>query len=266
MGMIIDTHFHYLSMEKRNPEANLDFDMTGIEVGLEGGDLRNRISAIGTRKSIFLSVGAGPWVLDREDFPSIDEEIGKLEEDILTYGADAIGECGIDNHWKYGTPELQEELFIKQCGLAKKYDLPLIIHSRDADAELLQFAYNGYLNEKTIMHCFSSSTDVLKIVLDKGCYISFAGNVTYKQNKHIQESARYVPLDRILVETDSPYLTPVPRRHESNNPQNTEHIIEFISNLRGIDKKNLKDMIFENFFHVIGSTESKVKRDISTIN
>ena len=264
--MIIDTHFHYISLLERNPDAVLDDCLTGIEIGLNGGDLEKRIRKIGENKYIFLSVGAGPWVLDRVDFSTIDDEINKIEEDIKKFGADAIGECGIDNHWKYGTLDLQKELFEKQCILAREYDLPLLIHSREADNELLDFAAKGYIGEKTVMHCFSSSIDIANVILDKGCYLSFAGNVTYKQNKHIQESAKHTPLDRILVETDSPYLTPMPKRHEINNPRNTELTIQFIANLKGMDKETLKERIHDNFMCLMDSSESKVKRDITTLS
>lgn len=261
--MTIDTHFHYPSMKEKTPEATLPDDLIGMEIGIDGGDLEKRIKATGPDKRIFFSVGAGPWVLKRDDFISIDDEISKLESDISKFGADAIGECGMDLYRGYATNELQEELFLKHIKLAGKYSLPLIIHSRDADSYLEKFASQGLFTQKTVMHCFSSGVDTAKLMLDAGCYISFAGNVTYKANKHIQESAKYVPIDRILVETDSPYLTPVPKRHEFNNPINTELTLDYLSELRGVNKEELKENIVNNFITLMGGSESKVKRDIA---
>ncbi len=263
--MIIDSHFNYLTLKQKDMNAKLPESLVGLEIGLDGGDLKERIKSIGNDRNIFLSVGAGPWVLDRADFKSIDDELQLLEKDILSYGADAIGEIGFDNHWKYGTKENQLELFIKQVQIARKYNLPVSIHSREADEEVLELTNKGFIDNRTVMHCFSSNAKVCKTLLDKGAYISFAGNITYKANIELQECAKIVPLDKILVETDSPYLSPMPLRGKPNNPKNTELVIEYISKLRKIEKEILKERIINNFYTLMGSRESKVKRDFTTI-
>lgn len=263
--MIIDSHFHYLSMLEKDKNASLAPDLVGLEIGLDGGDMHKRIEKIGKNRNIFLSVGAGPWVLDRSDFVSIDHELYLLENDIKKYGADAIGEIGFDNYWNYGTKERQQELFIKQIQLARKYNIPVSIHSRDANKELLDACKKGYVDEKTIMHCFSSDKDVLKHLLDKGAYISFTGNVTYKSNSIIKESAIFTPLEKILVETDSPYLSPVAMRGKPNRPENTEYIIDFIATSKSIDREKLKERILMNFYALMGRDKSIVKRDLATL-
>ncbi len=263
--MTIDTHFHYPSMLRRDNTLSLPESIIGLEIGLDGGDLESRIKLIGNNKNIYLSVGAGPWVLDREDFVSIDDEVEKLENDIIQYGADAIGEIGFDNHWAYGTKEMQLELFSKQIELARKYNLPVSIHSRDADVELENAIKERAIDDKTILHCFSSGPEMCSKLLESDAYISFAGNVTYKGNKLIQEAVRIVPSDRILVETDSPYLAPGKMRGKLNNPENTEITLDYLASLRCEDKEALKETIINNFLRLMGSSESKVKRDIATI-
>lgn len=261
--MVIDSHFHYIATIEKDKSAKLPENLVGLEIGLEGGDMEERIKMLGSNRNIFLSTGAGPWVLDRDDFISIENELYLLEEDIKRYSSDAIGEIGFDNHWGYGTKESQRELFYLQAELARKYNLVISIHARESDKELLEAASLGYIDNRTIMHCFSSSKDICKKLLDKGAYISFAGNVTYKNSTTLQESALAVPIDRLLVETDSPYLPPRQKRGSVNNPENTELIIDYLASLKKVDRETLKNEIIENFYKVIGSRESKVKRDIT---
>ena len=261
MSTIFDSHFHLLSMKRKDKDSTLPNNFVGLEIGLDGGDMEERIKAIGRDKNIFLSVGAGPWVLDREDFISIDSEIELSEKDVVKFGADAVGEFGFDNHWKYGSPDTQKELFEKEMALSKKYNLASVIHTRDADKELIE--HIDLIDERTIMHCFSSDKNIARKLLDRGAYISFAGNITYKSNTMLQESAKFVPMDRILYETDAPYLAPIPMRGKVNNPAYTEYTLEFIANLKGVDKELFKEHVLKNFYSVIGRTESVVKRDIA---
>ena len=147
--------------------------------------------------------------------------------------------------------------------LAKKYSLAAVIHTRDADKELLD--YISLIDERTIMHCFSSSKDIARILLDRGAFISFAGNVTYKGNTMMQECASYVPLDRLLYETDAPYLAPIPMRGKVNNPAYTEYTAAFLAELKNVSVSELKEQVLDNFYKVIGRNESVVKRDLTTL-
>ena len=256
--MIFDSHFHITSMQARGVDTSLPSSFFGLECGTEPGDADERIRLIGKRLDVMMSMGAGPWMLEKEE--SIDIIIENLKRDINRFGADAIGECGFDKHWNYGTIEKQRELFFREIMLSKDLDLALIVHSRDADEELLSLS--GYFDDRTIMHSFSSGPETAKKLLDKGAYLSFSGNVTYKANEHIRESAKYCPVDRILFETDSPYLSPVPMRGKPNTPLYTEYTLEFISSLKGIDKDELRERVKYNFISVLKHSESVVKRDI----
>lgn len=259
--MIIDSHFHLLSMREKGLETSLPSSFLGLECSTEPSDMEERIKIVGKRKDVYLSSGAGPWCTVN-DYPlTIDECIKIIEDNNKKYKIDAVGECGFDFHWQYGERKKQEELFIRQAQIANSLNIPLIIHSREADSLILDNI--SYIKEKTIMHCFSSSKSVMYKLLDRGAYISFAGNVTYKNNEEIRESAKNCPLDRLLYETDSPYLTPVPLRGKPNNVTNTELTLSFLSSLRGEESEEIKERIKENFLSLFNNRESIVNRDIA---
>ena len=256
--MIFDSHFHITSMKARGVDTTLPSSFFGLECGTEPGDALERIRLIGQRRDVMMSMGAGPWTLEKED--SIDIIMDHLIKEIEEYGADAIGECGFDRHWNYGTIEKQRELFIRQIELSQKLDLALIVHSRDADEDLLSLL--PYFKSRTLMHSFSSGKETARKLLDRGAYLSFSGNVTYKPNDSIRESAVYCPIDRILFETDAPYLSPVPMRGKLNTPLYTEYTLDYLAKLKNIDKEELKERVKENFISVLKHSESVVKRDI----
>lgn len=259
--MIIDSHFHLLSMKEKGLDTTLPSSFLGLECSTEPKDMEARIHLVGKRKDVYLSSGAGPWCTVK-DYPLSTEECIKIiEENNRKYKIDAIGECGFDFHWEYGEREKQEELFILQAQLAKSLNIPLIIHSREADDVLLDNI--SYIGEKTIMHCFSSSYKTMYALLDRGAYISFAGNVTYKNNIEIRESAKKCPLDRLLYETDSPYLTPVPLRGKLNTVVNTELTLSFLASLREEENEILKEKVKENFLSLFNNRESIVNRNIA---
>jgi TatD DNase family protein len=157
-----------------------------------------------------------------------------------------IGECGLDFYRMRQKKELQINSFETQIDIAKKFKLPLIIHTRDAMDETLSILKNkkyGY----GIMHCFSGDSSAAKRVLDMGYYISFAGNVTYKNAVELHDAAAYVPPDRLMLETDSPFLSPIPLRGRSNLPENVKHTYKYISALKKISMTKLEDAVTENF-------------------
>ncbi|MBQ0071129.1 MAG: TatD family hydrolase [Spirochaetales bacterium] len=243
-------------MVSRGLSPALPSSFLGLEIAIRGGDMAERLALRGERRDVYLSAGAGPWVLDEEDFVSVEDEIARVQKDIDLYGADAIGECGFDRHWGYGTMEQQHQLFVAEAELAKKMDVPLVIHTRESDEDLLSEL--NELGERVIMHCFASNRSVMEKLLDRGAYISFAGNVTYKANTLIQESAKYCPLDRILFETDAPYLSPVPMRREPNRPEYTVYTLAFLAELKGVEKETLMEHAVENFLSLMKNRESVV--------
>ena len=258
---VFDSHFHLLSMFEHGLDAVLPPSIIGIECATVPDDAVKRIRLVGKNTDVYMSMGAGPWCTSSAYPMSVEESIRTLENEISLYGADAIGECGFDFHWKdYGGKEEQERLFTAQVKIAAELGVPLIIHSRDADEVLLR--HLGCINGNTIMHCFSSGPDTMLPLLERGAYISFAGNVTFRSSRAIQEAAKLCPVERLLYETDSPYLTPVPLRGQMNRMENSEHTLAFLSALRGEDAEYIKQNAVRNLRSLMKNGVSVVRREI----
>lgn len=172
----------------------------------------------------------------------VDKEMAGKNSSLL-FG---IGECGLDFFRMTRPREMQLKSFEFQIDLAQRHKLPLIIHTRDALDEGIKLLKNKKADHG-IMHCFSGDEHTAKDILDLGFHISFAGNVTYKKATNLHEAAKYVPLDRILVETDSPYLAPVPMRGKDNFPEHIRHTYKFIAKLKNIPVQRLEDAVTENY-------------------
>ena len=157
----------------------------------------------------------------------------------------AVGEIGLDYHWG-GDKERQKELFIKQIEIANELGKPVVIHSRDADMDMLEILKNHKIENGFVMHCFSSSTEILKEVLKLGAYVSIAGPVTFKNARSLIEVAKLVPEDKLLIETDAPYLTPEPFRGKRNEAAYVVHTAQKIADLREISIEKLAEMTTEN--------------------
>jgi TatD DNase family protein len=160
----------------------------------------------------------------------------------------AIWECGLDYYWKKDKKEEQKKFFKAQIELAKKYDLPVIIHNRESRDDIYDILVETNF-KNFIFHCYSENLDYAEklIAFSPNCKISFSGIVTFKNAKDIQETAQTIPLKNILVETDSPYLTPAPLRwKEENEPSFTKYVLEKIIELREEDSEEIEKTIFEN--------------------
>ncbi len=158
---------------------------------------------------------------------------------------DAVGEIGLDYHWYKDTRDKQIELFIRQIEIANKLNKPVIIHAREA----LGDTYNILKQHpcKAVLHCYSGSYELAKEFIKLGYYISIGGPVTFKNAKEPVEVAKNIPLDRLLIETDSPYLTPVPNRGKRNEPSNVVYTAKKIMEIRGIDEDSFLDQINKNY-------------------
>lgn len=158
----------------------------------------------------------------------------------------AIGEIGLDYHYGSTNKENQIAAFIKQIQLANELKLPVVIHSRDADMDMLKILKEQKIENGFVMHCFSSSVEVAKEVIKMGAYVSIAGTVTFKNAKNLLEVAKIIPEDKLLVETDCPYLTPEPNRGKRNEPVNVWNTAEKIAELRGISLEKLCELTTQN--------------------
>lgn len=162
----------------------------------------------------------------------------------------AIGESGLDYFYDHATLEDQTQSFLKHIHACQETGLPLIVHARDADEDIAKILTQEYKNKpfSCVMHCFSSSENLAMQALDLGFYISFSGIVTFKNAKEIQSIAQKVPQNRILVETDAPFLAPTPYRGKTNQPSYVRHTGEFLAQLRGEDVKDFARTTCDNFY------------------
>lgn len=158
----------------------------------------------------------------------------------------AIGEIGLDYHYDGYNKEMQKKYFIEQINLANELNLPVVIHSRDADMDMLEILKTNKIKNNFVMHCFSSSVEILKEVLKLGAYVSIAGPVTFKNARSLTEVAKLVPEDKLLIETDCPYLCPEPNRGKRNEPAMVKYTAEKIAELRSISLEELAKTTSEN--------------------
>ena len=245
--MLFDTHAH-LDDEK----FALDRDEVIKKANDEGvslivnvaADMESAVTTLDLAEKhsfIYAAVGVHPY-----DAPYLKEEdISKLKEMAKNEKVVAIGEIGLDYHFEDTDKEGQKRGFIRQIELAKELKLPYIVHDRDSHQDCFDIIKeSGYF--RGVMHCFSGSAEFARQMINLGFYISFAGTVTFKNAKKVIEAAKVVPLDRLLIETDSPYLSPVPHRGERNNPLNVRKTLETIADLRGISYDELEKITMEN--------------------
>ena len=162
----------------------------------------------------------------------------------------AWGEIGLDYHYSPETREAQLKLFAEQLEEAKRRDLPVVIHTREAADDTI--AILREIPSRGIIHCFTGTTDEAKTYLDLGFFISISGIVTFKPADNVREAALVIPDDRILIETDSPFLAPVPMRGNPNEPAFIRYTCEFIANLRGVSSEDFAELTFANAERVLG--------------
>ena len=160
-----------------------------------------------------------------------------------------IGETGLDYYYNHSDKNIQKKIFAQHIEAAKELDIPLIVHSRDAEIDTFDILKSYMKNSKlkTIIHCFTGSKDFAKKIINIGCYISVSGIITFKGSNELAETISSIPIDKLLVETDSPYLTPIPNRGKSNEPSFITHTIEKLSIIRNIEKKVIIENTTNNF-------------------
>jgi len=157
-----------------------------------------------------------------------------LAELLASPGVVAVGEAGLDYHYDHSPRDMQKQMFAAQIALAHEHDLPLVIHTREAWSDTFDILDAEGTPERTIFHCFTGGVDEARAGIDRGAYLSFSGIVSFKSAADVQAAAQMCPLDRLLVETDSPYLAPAPHRGKPNRPQWVARVGEVVAELRGV--------------------------------
>ncbi len=248
--MLVDSHCHldFPELSDRLPELIGVMRENGVAkalcVSVTLEDFPKVLALAEQHEQFYASVGVHP------DYPDLREpSVAELVELARHPKVVAIGETGLDYYRLTGDLEWQRERFRVHIRAAREAAKPLIIHTRSAAEDTLRLMREeGAGAAGGVMHCFTESWEVARAALDLGFYISFSGIVTFKNAKDLQEVARRVPLDRMLVETDSPYLAPVPYRGKTNQPGWVRHVAEEIARLQGREFSEVATRTTENFF------------------
>ncbi|HET6871606.1 MAG TPA: TatD family hydrolase [Sporolactobacillaceae bacterium] len=254
--MLFDTHTHlnaeqfeedYKEVIERAREAGVS---KMVVVGFDQPTIKRAMALIEQYDELYASVGWHP--VDAIDLTEKDldwiEALAKHPKVV------ALGEMGLDYHWDKSPVDIQKEVFRVQIQLAKKLKLPIIIHNREATQDIIQILdEEGAQDVGGIMHCFSADWEAAKHCLDMNFHISFGGPVTFKNADSTREVAQKIPLDRLLIETDCPYLSPHPFRGKRNEPARVRLIAEQLAVLKGISLEELAQITTQNanrLFHI----------------
>ena len=165
-----------------------------------------------------------------------------------------VGETGLDYYYNHSDKKIQKKSFIEHIHSAKELNIPIIVHSRDAEHDTFEIIKTAKKNSKlkVLIHCFTGTKDFAKKLLDIGCYISISGIVTFKNSTELSDTASYIPLDRLLVETDSPYLAPSPLRGKANEPSFIVHTIAKLSKIKNVSSEIIEEKTTKNFKELFG--------------
>lgn len=254
--MFFDSHAH-LDDERFDPDRDevikgLKSEDISLYINV-GADINSSKKSIElAEKYDFIYAAAGVHPHDAADLSESDMDI--LEKMLSHKKVVALGEIGLDYFYDNSPRELQRKWFIRQMELAKKTDMPVIIHCRDAMGECLEIIKKSGI-KKGVMHCFSGSRESALVLLNLGWYISFSGSVTFKNAKKLQQAAEIVPIERMFIETDSPYLSPEPMRGRRNNPAYVRHVAEKIADIKGISLDAVAKITKENAKNFFGIKE-----------
>lgn len=248
--MLVDSHCHldFPDLANRMPDVlkRMQENDVGIAVciGVNLEDFSKVIALAEQHVQLYATVGVHPEYTDVEE-PDEARLVALAEHPKVI----AIGETGLDYYWQKDQPEWQRERFRIHIRAARRCGKPLVVHTRDSAADTLRvLKEEGAEAVGGVMHCFTEDWDIAKLALDLGFYLSFSGIVTFKNATIVKDVAQRCPLDRILVETDSPYLAPVPYRGKPNEPSYVRHVAEEIARLRSLPIEVVHQATTNNFF------------------
>ena len=279
MKKIFDTHAHYDDEAFDEDRDELLTRLLGGDIGTivnVGASLEGCIASVELAKkydNIYAAIGVHPddyERLEKDEKPKIsyasrNNEMGISEnnsesfmdwlknEALTNKKVVAIGEIGLDYYYDEPGRELQKKWFARQLELAREVNKPVIIHSRDACADTIDILKSGHASDiGGIIHCYSYSRETVKTFYDMNFYFGIGGVLTFKNAKKLVEAAEVIPLDRIVLETDCPYLAPVPNRGKRNDSSNIKYVIERLADIKGVTKEQIADVTYQNACRVYG--------------
>ena len=258
--MFVDSHCHI-----DGPEYDADRDdviarargagvTTMLNVGTgdpHSGAFERAVALAEHHREVYCAIGVHP-----HDAKLFDEAAEKRLVDLAKQSTRVVawGEIGLDYHYDHSPRDMQREVFRRQLRLARQLDLPVVIHSREADDDTIAHLKDelaGY-GRAGVMHCFGGSLQMAEKAIELGFFISFAGNLTFKKAGDLREVARQLPLERLLIETDCPYLTPVPFRGKRNDPARVVETAKFLAELKDVTLEEVGRVTTENFATLFG--------------
>ncbi|MCD8566287.1 MAG: TatD family hydrolase [Burkholderiaceae bacterium] len=258
MTVFIDSHCHvnfpdlapdYPAIAERMAQNSVKMALC-VSVNLPDWD--PMMQMVEREPTLWASVGVHPDY-ENEVEPTIEDLVSRSKRPKVV----AIGETGLDYYRLTGDLEWQRERFRTHIRAAKEAKLPLIIHTREAREDTIRILREEGADEVGgVMHCFTESWEMAQQSMELGFYVSFSGIVTFKNARDLQETATKMPMDRLLIETDSPYLAPVPHRGKRNDPSFVIHVAEKIAELKGLSVEQVAEQSTENFFRLFRKIES----------
>ncbi|MDY3947211.1 MAG: TatD family hydrolase [Ezakiella sp.] len=248
MKLFIDAHTH---LDDEAFDADRDniiksFNDDGVKLVINASsDLKSSLASYELakiNKNIYAVVGVHPHEASGFSEKDIEEYKSMLEDKKIV----GIGECGLDYHYDLSPRDIQKKVFERMIEFANEMDEPLVIHSREAVKDTLDMLFLLRKDRPTLIHCFTGAVEVARDYLNLGYYLSIGGAVTFKNAKHVVESVKYAPLDRLMLETDAPYMTPVPFRGKRNEPKLIKYTITKIAEIKGISEEEVIDATNKN--------------------
>ena len=243
---LFDSHCHY-----NDEKFDVDRDNL-IKENIEKGITKSVVAGYSIKSSekavqiaekypnnLYAIVGISPNDIEEIDY----DKIKKLA---LNKNVVGIGEIGLDFYWNKENKNLQKQVFINQINIANELNLPIIIHSREAVMDTLEILKTNNVNKKGIFHCCPLNIELIKEAIKLGYYISFSGNITFKNSKNAYDCVKYVQLEKILIETDSPYMTPEPYRGKRNNPSLVYYVAKKVAEIKEVSLEEIAKITYNN--------------------
>lgn len=254
---LFDTHAHFDAEQFDEDRDEVLSALPGSGVGLvvnPGCDLATSRTAVALAEKyphVYAAVGIHPEECGTVTEADLEELRTLAQQEKVV----AIGEIGLDYYWEDNPArELQQEIFRRQMELARELKLPVIIHDREAHGDSMAVILD-YPDVRGVLHCFSGSPEMAAELLKRGWYLGFDGPITYKNARRAPEVAAITPLDRIVIETDSPYLTPVPYRGKRNDSRYLPYVVEKLAEWKGVTTEEMTRITWENGLRLYGLTE-----------
>ena len=242
---VVDTHCHLFLLSEEPAAAVEAANTAGVEslvcVGIDPESSRRSVELAESFRGVFATAGMHP-----HSASELDDDAGAVIEELLSNRhVVGVGETGLDQYRKLSPPEDQERALRLHVALSREHAKPLVVHVREAWPRILELL-DEERAEQVVIHCFSGDPEIARECVSRGYFLSFAGNLTYPTNAHLRDAALATPMDRVLVETDSPFLSPQSRRGRDNSPAQVVTVVEEIARLRGETVENVAAAVSEN--------------------